>query len=498
MKNFTNSARVLLSKHGIQDAPYYKYDFVDIEAVLHFFKDNLPPPVKPQNTPLVDSDTDIKMIPKKTCIIRPYQKRVIQQVIRQSTIVPTLLVMPCGSGKTLTALSILSIVRRKSLIITNYKVVANQWKKELLKNFDVDVSRVQSISDESFEFNLNDIPDFTIVTYDTLASIYSESSRSTVRKILSANFKVIILDEAHKAVATNYFAFLIRLSGTFIAVTATPVREDGDIFLLKQFISSQVYVYSKELIDSGYLSNVVCKTISIPTHSKLRCVSLSHREKMIAVILNPNKIYYMNMLLKIYMKRNDKVMVFCDNVFCLKYLAKQIRTKFDAVYGPIYMETSISDREKCVSSFVDETKGSIIIVSRTGDEGLDVPCANKLIQMSTPWGSRRQHAQRVGRVQRMTASKETMSECITLVSKDTYEDEFSTYRDEYLKEMKYELKSIKKKVEYFKKTRNKYKQILSLVKNESKIIEQANTKQITGIKKKSNYSAMSKLKKKIK
>ena len=79
-----------------------------------------------------------------------------------------------------------------------------------------------------------------------------------------------------------------------------------------------------------------------------------------------------------------------------------------------------------------------VFLSKVGDNSLDIPEANVLIQISSHAGSRRQEAQRLGRILR--AKKETRGAAVTdfnaffytLVSKDTQEMFFSAKRRRFL------------------------------------------------------------------
>lgn len=73
-----------------------------------------------------------------------------------------------------------------------------------------------------------------------------------------------------------------------------------------------------------------------------------------------------------------------------------------------------------------------------GDNSLDIPEANVLIQISSHAGSRRQEAQRLGRILRAkkeragASASEFNAFFYTLVSKDTQEMFFSTKRQRFL------------------------------------------------------------------
>ena len=132
-------------------------------------------------------------------------------------------------------------------------------------------------------------------------------------------------------------------------------------------------------------------------HKKLLS-NLSYNDQIKAAVVNPNK---MNMLRNIFDKFiNNRIILCCDDIWCLHYVFHKFE-KTHNVIGPICMKTTTDMREKFVAKFLQEDNiGKILMISRTGDEGIDIPSATKMVQICTPWGSRRQHAQRIGRVQR--------------------------------------------------------------------------------------------------
>jgi DNA excision repair protein ERCC-3 len=354
---------------------------------------------------------------------------------------PTLVVMPCGSGKTFTSLCCIATVRQCTLIITNYKIVALQWKKELLKYFNIKTDQIQCISDESFEYDYTNPPSICIITYDTLTSSLTSSSRLIVFKLLMTNFGLIILDEAHKSVAPSYYCVISKLSGTFVAFTATPIREDSELKQIFKLVHSDIEIGAHDLVNDGYIAEIICTTVFVPTNPILMSKTLSHTEKLKAAVVNPNKIAYLIELLATMTENKERILIFCDDIWSLKYVFSIVKQKYQVI-GPIYMDTSLQQRETLVCNFLEEDdKYKLLMISRTGDEGLDIPCASKLIQICTSWGSRRQHAQRIGRIQRAHDST-TKCEAITIVSKDTIEVKFAHKRDKYIKEMKYKMNTI--------------------------------------------------------
>ena len=85
---------------------------------------------------------------------------------------------------------------------------------------------------------------------------------------------------------------------------------------------------------------------------------------------------------------------------------------------------------------------STIFLSKVGDTSIDLPEANVLIQISSQYGSRRQEAQRLGRILRPKKGVSTQFSAYfySLVSTDTEEIYFATKRQQFLIDQGYEFK----------------------------------------------------------
>merc|ERR1711931_244206 len=110
--------------------------------------------------------------------------------------------------------------------------------------------------------------------------------------------------------------------------------------------------------------------------------------------------------------------VFADNVFALRHYAVKLNKPF--IYGP----TSQNERLHIIQNFVHNPLVNTIFISKVGDTSFDMPEANVLIQISSNGGSRRQEAQRLGRIlrpKRGALAEEFNAYFYTLVSQDTAE-----------------------------------------------------------------------------
>jgi len=157
--------------------------------------------------------------------------------------------------------------------------------------------------------------------------------------------------------------------------------------------------------------------------------------------MNPNKFRATQFLIKYHERRGDKTIVFSDNVFALKHYAIKMNKPY--IYGP----TTQGERIQILQNFKFNPKVNTIFVSKVADTSFDLPEANVLIQISSHGGSRRQEAQRLGRILR--AKKGAIAEeynafFYTLVSQDTMEMNYSRKRQRFLIDQGYSYKVITK------------------------------------------------------
>lgn len=110
----------------------------------------------------------------------------------------------------------------------------------------------------------------------------------------------------------------------------------------------------------------------------------------------------------------------------------------------LYGETSQNERMKILQNFQYNPRVNTIFVSKVADTSFDLPEANVLIQISAHGGSRRQEAQRLGRILR--AKKHSTDQFnaffYSLVSQDTVEMGYSRKRQRFLVNQGYAYKVV--------------------------------------------------------
>jgi DNA excision repair protein ERCC-3 len=335
-----------------------------------------------------------------------------------------IVVLACGSGKTLIGLGVISQCAAETLIITTNNVSVHQWQHELL-------SRTTLSADAVGEFTGIDkqIRPVTITTYQMLTHRRSrEVPMENLALFTKNNWGLIIYDEVHMLPAPVFRATAEIQARRRLGLTATLVREDGkedEVFALigpKRFD-----VPWKVLENRGFIAQALCTEyrISLPDREELSYAHAPKRQRFRIASENTAKLLLVMELLEHH--RDDKILIIGQFVSQLEGMSKALDLPL------ITGKTAHADRETRYAEF---KTGRIrtLIVSKVANFAVDLPDASVMIQVSGTFGSRQEEAQRLGRILR---PKEHMSHFYTLVSSATEEQEFAVNRQLFLVEQGY-------------------------------------------------------------
>ena len=271
----------------------------------------------------------------------------------------------------------------------------------------------------------------------------SWESEQVMKHLQSLEWGLLLLDEVHTIPAKQFRRVLSVIQAHCkLGLTATLVREDGKIADLNFLIGPKLYEANwMELQNNGFIARVQCAEVWCPMTPEFyrEYLSTPTAKKLLFYVMNPNKFRVCQYLIRYHERRDDKIIVFSDNVFALKAYATKLDKPF--IYGP----TSHAERVQILRNFQFNPKINTIFISKVGDTSFDLPGANVLIQISAHGGSRRQEAQRLGRILR--AKKGSLAEefnayFYSLVLKDTMEVQFSQKRQRFLINQGYAYKVI--------------------------------------------------------
>jgi DNA excision repair protein ERCC-3 len=333
-------------------------------------------------------------------------------------------VMPCGAGKTIVGMAVMSAIGRKTLIITTNIAAVHQWMDELSDKTDLPPEAMGEYTGAE-----KTVRPVTIATYQIL----------TWRPDKNADFPhfdlfrrekwgLIIYDEVHLLPAPVFRVVAEIQAVRRLGLTATLVREDGreeDVFSL---IGPKRYdVPWKDLERRGFIAEAYCREIRVPLpeDEHLRYSVAEPRDKHRLAAENTAKYEAVRELVENH--PDEPVLVIGQFLDQLGRLAKELKAPL------ITGRTPNPERERIYADF-KAGRARVIVVSKVANFAIDLPDASVAIQVSGSFGSRQEEAQRLGRILRPKARN---SYFYSLVSRFTVEEEFAANRRKFLTEQGY-------------------------------------------------------------
>ncbi|MFB6281287.1 MAG: DEAD/DEAH box helicase [Haloferacaceae archaeon] len=357
-----------------------------------------------------DLDRGADLAADLTTDLRDYQRDWVDRFLERGAGV---LVGPPGSGKTVAAIGVLAAVGGETLVLVPSRELAGQWREELLAHTTLDPDDVGEYHGGSKERR-----PVTVATYQT-AGMDRHRSLFDGRE-----WGLIVMDEAHHVPAPVFRRAADLQSRHRLGLTATPVRESDDETEIYTLIGPPIGTDWDALFDAGYVAEPEVELRYVPwadEESRNAWANAEGVDRRRAAAENPEKTDETRRLLAAHPDR--KALVFVDWL-------DQGRDLSDALDVPFVSgETPHYERERRFAAF-REGREPTLVVSRVGDEGLDLPDAGLAIVASGLGGSRRQGAQRAGRTMRPTGS----ALVYVLATQGTREEEFARRRTRHLAE----------------------------------------------------------------
>lgn len=336
------------------------------------------------------------------------------------------IVLPCGAGKTIVGIGVMSVIKSAALILVTNTVALRQWRDELIDKTDIDPELIGEFSGEKKEIKPVTIATYNILTYRKKRD--ADFEHFTL--FSSRNWGLIIYDEVHLLPAPVFRMTSEIQSKRRLGLTATLVREDGmetDVFSLigpKKFD-----IPWKVLEKQNWIAQALCTEvrISLPEHLRYQYSVAGEREKFRIASENPEKNEVVRTLLNHHSEA--RVLIIGQYIAQLEEIAK--RFKHPIITG----STPLGEREELYYKFkTGEIK--TLIVSKVANFSIDLPDANVAIQVSGTFGSRQEEAQRLGRILRPKQG-ENRAFFYTVITTMTAEEKFAHNRQLFLTEQGY-------------------------------------------------------------
>ena len=336
-----------------------------------------------------DEDRNDKYIPINIDFkgeLRDYQTNIVNLYCNQ---IKTnggggLLEIPCGRGKTVIALNIISQVKVKTLVIVHKGFLLNQWV-ERIKDF-LPTARVGKIQGQIIDTENKDI---------VIGMLQSLSMKEYPSDMFS-EYGLTIVDECHHISSEVFCRSLQKIVTKYtLGLSATMQRKDGLTRVFKMFLGDIIYKEKREATD-----NVIVKSIKYITdddefnetkydfrgnvqHSSMisKLCAYNRRSEFIIKVLET----------ELKEKEGQQIMILAQNKNVLNYLFKAIEHRRIATVG--YYIGGMKEEDLKVS----ERKTIIIATYAMAAEALDIKTLTTLI-LATP---RSDVIQAVGRILRV-------------------------------------------------------------------------------------------------
>jgi len=358
--------------------------------------------------------------------LRDYQQDAVQAFYHAGSATggSGIIVLPCGSGKTMIGLGLMAEIANQTLIVTTNNVSVHQWRDELLDKTCLTPDLIGEFT--GLEKTVKPV---TITTYQMLTHRPSKDApMENLRLFTAHNWGLIIYDEVHMLPAPVFRATVEIQARRRLGLTATLIREDGrqdDVFAL---IGPKRYdVPWKTLESRGFIAEAFCTEyrLKLPPEEELLYAHALKKDRFRIAAENSSKLELVRELIRNH--EEDNILVIGQFITQLEDLATQLNAPL------ITGKTPHAERDKLYAAF---KQGAIpvLILSKVANFAVDLPDANVLIQVSGTFGSRQEEAQRLGRILR---PKESPSYFYTLVSKGTDEQTFGAKRQMFLVEQGY-------------------------------------------------------------
>ncbi len=138
--------------------------------------------------------------------------------------------LPCGYGKTTVALNIVSVMRKKTLIIVHKEFLLNQWIERIQQYLPTArVGRIQG-------------PIIDVEGKDVVLGMLQSLSMKDYDDGVFSSFGMVLIDEVHHIGSEVFSCALFKIVPKYtLGLSATMDRKDGTTYVFKMFLGEIVY-----------------------------------------------------------------------------------------------------------------------------------------------------------------------------------------------------------------------------------------------------------------
>ena len=324
--------------------------------------------------------------------LRDYQEEIIDTymtyVTNKNNGGGAILEVFCGAGKTVCAIKIISVIKKKTLILVHKEFLMNQWIERI--NEFLPESRIGKIQAQTVDIENKDI------VIGMIQTLYDREFPAGTFD----SFGLTIIDEVHRIGSEQFSKTLLKtITPYMLGISATVDRKDKLTKILYMFIGEKIYSKKREEED------LVCvRAIQYLTNnSEFNETELDFRgnpkySSMIVKLCEygPRSDFIIRVIKDLIEEEPEKqIMILCHNRSLLNYLYQGIQYRKIASVG-FYVggmkQTNLQETE---------TKNIVLATYAMAAEALDIKTLSTLV-MVTP---KTDITQSVGRILRAKHEK---------------------------------------------------------------------------------------------
>jgi len=346
--------------------------------------------LKPNQLPILDAFS-------KCCEPGPFSKNSLGGLIS----------VPCGYGKSVLGLYIISLLKKKTLIVVHKEFLLNQWKGEISRF--IPEARVGIIQGSKIDIENKDI---------VIGMLQSLSMKDYPLNTFD-DFGLTIIDECHHIAAEVFSRALPKINSWYsLGLSATPNRSDGLSKIFHMYLGPMVYRISKR-DDRKVRVNTIRFHDSNPSYCKEEtsmfgkvCVP-----RMVTnIVNNGNRNILINCIIKRLVEEDRRILVLSDRRDHLKAIHDMVQQYTSVGYYVGGMKQKDLD--------ISAQKTVILGTYPMSSEGLNIPELDTAVFTT----SKSSIEQSIGRIVRKVHEKIPLA--IDIV------DEFSVFPRQYVKREK--------------------------------------------------------------
>jgi len=357
--------------------------------------------------------------------LRDYQDNIIGIYMNHVTSLHNtsggILEVPCGAGKTVMALKIISLLKKKTLILVHKEFLMNQWIERICEFLPT--AKVGKIQASTFDIEDKDIVIGMIQTlYD------KEYTAGTFD-----SFGLTIVDEVHRIGSEQFSRTLFKtITPYMLGISATVDRKDKLTKVLYMFIGEKIYSKQRDSDDLVCVRGIEFKS----TNDAFNMVELDFRgtpkySTMITKLCEygPRSDFIIKIIGDLLKESENQIMVLCHNRSLLTYLYESINHKQLATVG--YYVGGM----KQANLQATEEKQIVLATYAMAAEALDIKTLATLV-MVTP---KTDITQSVGRILRVKHENPIIVDIID--GHDLFQNQW-TQRKRFYKKCNYRIRQI--------------------------------------------------------